>query len=172
MTDFFIKLLEVCPTTQDVCKLTRLSWSTVNSIMVSAVERGMLRRTTDSIDYLRIDEKSSQKGHSYVTILADIASFQVLDLVKERKLTAAQDLIEILSPKQRQSVKAVAMDMWLAFMRAARQYVPQAAIMHDKFHVSKYLRDAVITVRKQEHRRLSQQGASPFTGSKCVWLKI
>ena len=49
MAAFVIKLLEACPTTQAVCTLTRLSWSTVNAIMVSAVERGMLRRTEDEI---------------------------------------------------------------------------------------------------------------------------
>ena len=54
--------------------------------------------------------------------------------------------------------KAVAMGMWPAFMSAAKQCLPQADIVHDKFHVSKYLGAAVDTVRKQEHRRLSQGG--------------
>ena len=45
MAAFVIKLFEACPTTQAVCTLTRLSWSTVNAIMVRAVGRGMLRRT-------------------------------------------------------------------------------------------------------------------------------
>lgn len=57
MAAFIIKLLEACPTTQSVCTLTRLSWSTVNAIMVSAVERGMLRRIAEEISYLGIDEK-------------------------------------------------------------------------------------------------------------------
>ena len=64
MAAFVIKLLEACPTTQAVCTLTRLSWSTVNAIMVSAVERGMLRRTEEEITYLGIDEKSSERGHT------------------------------------------------------------------------------------------------------------
>jgi len=72
MTGLVIKLLQACPTTQSVCTLTRLSWSTVNDIMVSAVERGMLKRTEETIACLGIDEKSSQKGHSYVSILTDI----------------------------------------------------------------------------------------------------
>ena len=143
MAGFVIKLLEVCPTTQGVCKLTRLSWRTVNSIMVRAVDRGMLRRCEDSIDYLGIDEKSYQKGHSYVTILTDIASSRVLDLVKERKLAAAKNLMETLSPKQHQSVKSVVMGMWPAFMSAARQCLPQADMVHGKFHISKYLGEAV-----------------------------
>ena len=76
-----------------------------------------------------------------------------------------------LSPKQCQSVKAVAMNMWLTFMTAARLCVPQAGIVHDKFHVSKYPGGALNTVRKKEHRRLFEQGASPLTGNKWAWLK-
>ena len=171
MTGFVIKLLEVCPTTQGVCNLTRLSWSTVNDIMVSAVERGMLRRTEEKISYLGIDEKSSEKGHSYASILTDIDRSRVLDLVPERKLEAAKSLLETLTPSQCASVKAVAMDMWPAYMSAAKACMPQADIVHDKFHVSKYLGEAVDAVRKQEHRRLSQAGISPLTGSKWAWLK-
>ena len=63
------------------------------------------------------------------------------------------------------------MDMWPAFMSVARQCVPQADIVHYKFHISKYLGQAVDTVRKQEHRRLSQAGNSPLTGSKRALLK-
>ena len=171
MTGFVIKLLEVCPTTQGVCNLTGLSWSTVNDIMLSAVERGMLRRTEQTIAYLGIDEKSSQKGQSDATVLTDIERSRVLDLIPERKLEAAKTLLETLTPSQRASVKAVAMDMWPAFMSAARACVPQADIVHDKFHVSKYLGEAVDAVRKQEHRRLLHAGRSPLTGSKWAWLK-
>ena len=171
MAGFVIKLLEACPTTQGVCTLTRLSWSTVNAIMVSAVERGMLRRTEEKIINLGIDEKSSERGHTYASILTDIDRSRVLDLVPERKLEAAVGLLETLTSAQRASVKAVAMDTWPAYMSAARQCVPQADIVHDKFYVSKYLGEAVDALRKQEHRRLSQAGSSPLKGSKWAWLK-
>ncbi len=139
MAGFVIKLLQACPTTQAVCTFTGLSWSTVNAIMVSAVERGMLRRTEEAISHLGIDEKSSERGHTYASILTDIDRSRVLDLVPERKLEAAVGLLETLTPVQRASVKAVAMDMWPAYMSAARLCMPQADIVHDKFHVSKYL---------------------------------
>ena len=148
MAAFVIKLLQACPTTQAVCSLTRLSWSTVNAIMVSAVERGMLRRTEEEIAYLGIDEKSSERGHTYASVLTDIDRSRVLDLVPERKLEAAVGLLETLTPTQRLSVKAVAMDMWPAYMSATKQCMPQADIVHDKFHVSKYLGEAVDAVRK------------------------
>ena len=171
MAGFVIKLLQACPTTQAVCTLTRLSWSTVNAIMVSAVARGMLRRTGEGIDYLGIDEKSSERGHTYASILTDIDRSRVLDLVPERKLEAAVGLLETLTPAQRRSVKAVAMDMWPAYMSATRQCMPQADIVHDKFHVSKYLGQAVDAVRKHEHRSLYPAGSSPLKGSKWAWLR-
>lgn len=58
MEAFVIKLLQACPTTQGVCDLTRLAWSTVNGIMVSAVERGMLRRSEDDVPHLGLDRKA------------------------------------------------------------------------------------------------------------------
>jgi len=90
MEGFVIKLLQVCPTIKGVCVLTRLSWSTVNAIMVSAVERGMLRRSDDSAPYLGIDEKSSERGHTYISVLTDIKRSRVLEVMPERKLVAAK----------------------------------------------------------------------------------
>jgi len=171
MEAFVVKLLQACPTTQGVCELTRLAWSTVNGIMVSAVERGMLRRSEEDVPYLGLDEKSSERGHTYVSVLTDIDRSRVLDLVPERKLEAAKRLLGTLSPAQRASVKAVAMDMWPAFMSAVQTCLPQADIVHDRFHVSKYLGEAVDTVRRQEHRSLALAGTSPLTGSKWAWLK-
>ena len=171
MEAFVVKLLQACPTTQGVCDLTRLAWSTINGIMVSAVERGMLRRSEEAVPHLGLDEKSSERGHTYVSILTDIDRSRVLDLVPERKLEAAKSLLETLSPAQRASVKAVAMDMWPAFMSAVQTCLPQADIVHDRFHVSKYLGEAVDTVRRQEHRSLALAGTSPLTGSKWAWLK-
>ena len=171
MEAFVVKLLQVCPTTKGVCDLTRLAWSTVNDIMVSAVERSMLRRGEDDVPHLGIDEKSSERGHSYASILTDIDRSRVLDVAPERKLEAAKELLQTLSPTQRASVKAVAMDMWPAYMSAAQACIPQADIVHDRFHISKYLGEAVDAVRKQEHRSLAGAGASPLTGSKWAWLK-
>jgi transposase len=54
-------------------------------------------------------------------------------------------------------------------MSATQAIIPHADIVHDRFHVAKYLGKAVDTVRKQEHSRLSHAGTSPLTGSKYAW---
>jgi transposase len=61
--------------------------------------------------------------------------------------------------------------MWPAFMKAARKHLPEADLLHDKFHVAKHLGEAVDAVRKQEHRALTQQADLRLKGAKYLVLK-
>ena len=130
-----------------------------HAIMLSAVERGILRRTEEKIINLGIDEKSSDTGHTYASILTDIDRSRVLDLVPERNLKRP---LACWRRSRRRIGQGSGHGYVPAYMSAARQCVPQADIVHDKFHVSKYLGEAVDALRKQEHRRLSQAGSSPL----------
>ena len=85
----------------------------------------MLRRSEEDVPHLGLDEKSSERGHTYVSILTDIDHSRVLDLIPEQKLEAAKSLLGTLSQTQRASVKAVAIDMWPAFMSAAQTCLPK-----------------------------------------------
>jgi phosphopantetheinyl transferase (holo-ACP synthase) len=61
-------------------------------------------------------------------------------------------------------------DMWEPFIRAVEKEVPDADIVHDKFHVSKYLGEAVDKVRRQEHKQLMAQGDKTLKGTRQLWL--
>ena len=63
------------------------------------------------------------------------------------------------------------MDMWPAYMSVARHCLPQADVVHDRFHVAKYLNTAVDQVRRIEHLELSRAGDDTLKGSKYDWLK-
>jgi transposase len=62
------------------------------------------------------------------------------------------------------------MDMWQAFMTSGEKNAPNAEIVHDKFHVSKYLGDAVDKVRRQEQRELKAEGDERLTGLRQMLL--
>jgi transposase len=79
-------------------------------------------------------------------------------------------LWESLSAEQKLEVEAVAMDMWEPFIQAAQKQVPEADIVHDKYHVSSYLNEAVDKVRRQEHKELTAQGDETLKGSRQLWL--
>lgn len=163
--------LRACGNVDKVAATMRLDWQTVNRIMERAVERGLLRREDEIITKVGVDEKSFRRGHVYASILNDLNNNRVWDLVEGRTTQNARELFETLSEEQRAGVEAVAMDMWAAFENAATELLPNADIVHDKFHVSAHLNKAVDEVRKEEHRELMSAGDDTLKKSKYMWLR-
>lgn len=50
-------------------------------------------------------------------------------------------------------------------------FAPQADIVRDKFHIMKYMNEAVDKVRKAEHKELLKQNDTRLKGTKSLWLK-
>jgi transposase len=148
-----------------------LDWDSVQRIMERAVARGLVLRTTDSVTRVALDEKSFGRGHDYVSILTDHSPPRVLEVVPERTTAAALALWQSLPEAQRTKVEAASMDMGANFASATRQAAPQAKIVHDRFHVSQYLNEAVDQVRRAEHKRLSAAGDDSLVGTKFDWLR-
>jgi transposase len=175
MEAFVLRLLQASSSTSRVSELVGLNWHTIAAVMKRGVERGLARREATPIKHLGLDEKSFASGHSYASVLTEPTNGKqpgrVLDVVQGRTLVAAKSLLATLSTEQRLGVEAIALDMWPAFMSAATTMLDNAALVHDKFHVSKYLGEAVDAVRKSEHRKLLKQGNKILTGSKYFWLK-
>ena len=63
------------------------------------------------------------------------------------------------------------MDMAEFYAQSARDYVPQAEIIHDKFHIIRALNDAVAKVFRQENRALQKQGDERLKGQRQLWLR-
>ncbi len=86
-----------------------------------------------------IDEKSFGKGHDYITAVNDLLSRRVIEVVKDRPIEVTEELLSTLSNTQKSGVEAIAMDFWPAFITTANRNFPNAEIVYDKFHISKYL---------------------------------
>ncbi len=149
----------------------RVSWHEMSNIMKRAVRRGLARRKDETISHIGMDEKSFLKGHSYVSVITDIDGKRVLDVTVDRKKESVNALWGSLTEKQRDEVEAVSIDFWKPYITGAVEHVPNAAIVHDKFHIMKYMNEAVDKVRKSEHKHLSSQNDSVLKGTKYPWLK-
>ena len=167
---FAVEVLLACANVQAACGLLGIGWEAAHAIMKRAVARGLERRQLDQLQHLGLDEKSFKRGHSYITLLTDLVQARVLEVVEDRTTEAAGQLWASLSPAQKAAVEAVAADMWEPFIQRVRAQVPAADVVHDKFHVSKYLNEAVDKVRRQEHKELMAQGDETLTGSRQLWL--
>lgn len=146
--------------------------------MESAVDRGLARREEQPIENVGIDDKSFGKGHDYVSIMTDIDRSRVLEVAQERTIVACDSLWGTLTKDKLASVQSVAMDMGQAFMTSTAKNVPEAKIVHGKFHISKYLGEAVDKVRRAAHRELNKDGESSLTGlqqlcctTKRIWMR-
>lgn len=168
---FAIRVLQAARSVEEARKLLGLNWHQVEAIKARAVQRGLSRREAVEIPYLGIDEKQFRKGHRYISSLVDLKGGRVLDVVEERTEKACKALIEqALSEEQQQRVQAVALDMWKAYANAVKEKLPQADIVHDRFHISQHLNEAVDKVRRQENKQLTKQGDLRLVGTKFTWL--
>ena len=167
---FVIDVLQAASCVSKAATLLGLSWNCVHTIMKRAVQRGLQRRSVDEVTYLGIDEKSFGRGQDYVSIMTDLTASRVLEVAAGRDEKSAKELWKSLPQQQLEKVEAVAIDMWQAFENSVRDHVPQADIVHDKFHIAKNLNEAVDKVRRQEHKVLKSEGDERLTGTKQLWL--
>jgi len=167
---FAIAVLEASSSVSAAATLLSVGWDAVHDIMQRAVMRGLMRRQVEDVTQVGIDEKSFRRGQDYVSLMTDLQGSRVLDVVPGRDEQAANKLWNTLPESQRTKIEAVAIDMSQAFENSVRANVPQADIVHDKFHISKHLNEAVDKVRRQEHKVLKQAGDQRLTGSKQLWL--
>ncbi len=168
---FTVSLLQHCSSVQAASNILKLDWHAVDQIMKRAVERGLMRRKPDNVLHVGIDEKSFRSGHKYITILNDLDRSRVLDIIEDRTLKGTKKLLETLSKQQKARVASVSLDMWQPFTTAVTKLLPKADIVHDRFHISKYLNDAVNKVRNQESHELQKNGDKSLVGSKYSWLR-
>ena len=91
-------------------------------------------------------------------------------MVAERTQAAAEALWETLPEKPRRAVAAVALDLWEPFRKATEAPAPQAARVHDKFHVAAHPNEAGDRVRRAAHKELRAAGEETLKGSRPLWL--
>lgn len=97
----------------------------------------------------------------------------MLHVADGRGKDALGGFFEQFTAEERAAVESVSMDMWKPYISATLAHIPEAdtKIGFDKFHVAKYLGDAVNKVRRNEHRELQKLGESELTGTRFWWLQ-
>ena len=168
--DFGIQLIQACQNLTEAARLLGISWDGIQAIQRRGVERGLLLRKRESLCLLGIDEKSFLSRHRYATILSDLKGARILEVIQGRDDASALSAFDVLDMKQKANVEAVAADMWVPYKNAVESQLPNAVLVHDRFHVMGYLTKALDKVRKKEHWELKAHGNQALTGTKYLWL--
>ncbi len=156
------------------CEILGISWDEADGIKQRAVKRGVARKIPKVMPRLCVDEKGMGHGHDYMTIVAQAHEGQttVEYVGKGRERESLDAFWEGLMAEQLAGVEAIAMDMWKPYVQSTLAHVPGAAgkIVHDPFHLVKYMNEAVNEVRISEHRRLQAQGDDILKHTRQLWL--
>lgn len=106
------------------------------------------------IEVIGVDETSSKKGHSYVTIGVDLSKNSVFHAVSGKDAKTITDIKDYLETKgcPKEQIKQVSIDLSPAFITGKGDNFPNAAIIFDRFHVKKLLNNEMDEVRKSERK--------------------
>ena len=154
------------------CKILRISWDEADRIIERAVKRGLERRKIDVRTGIGIDEKAF-RGNRFLTIVHSLSTSEVLWVGKTRQAEALDEFFEGLGPEQCASIPCIATDMWKGYALALKKWIPDALdkIVLDRFHIERYLSNAVDEMRKMEHRLLSRSHDRRLQATKWDWLE-
>ena len=137
-------------------------------------------RTQDDMGQVRhigIDETSVKKGQNYITVVHDLQAKRLLFATPGRDHQTVLDFAQDLQAHggQPEHIEHVCMDMSAAFLKGARQAMPQAAICYDRFHVAALAAQAMDEVRSAEFKADAKTvtealgGLEPKTRRSLAW---
>lgn len=134
-------------TVQDLATMLRTSWGLIKEIDKTHLRKQYKTIALDQVEYIAIDEFSIRKGHTYMTVVMDLVTKRVIYVGQGRSAEVLTPLFERLK-KENIKLKAIAMDMWPAYIQAVTSYFPDVPIVFDRFHIEKNLNQVLSDVRR------------------------
>jgi transposase len=138
------------------------------NIIKAYTEKTRAEEDYSEVKVTGVDETAARRGHDYVTLFVDLEEKKTVFVTEGRDHEVveafANDLIEHNGSVE--NITQVSCDMSPAFIKGVENNMPNAAIVFDRFHVTKVINEAVDEVRKVE------VGQNPILrNSKYLFLK-
>lgn len=105
-----------------------------------------------------IDDFAIRKGHNYNTGIHDIRNGSLLHVISGRKLEELRDDVQNYPDIYNLQPVAVVMDLARYYHTFAKEVFPNAVRIADRFHVNRYILDALQHIR----RRVSKEQPSQY----------
>lgn len=112
----------------------------------------MVARDDSAVERVGVDETSGSRGHNYMSIFVDLDSPRVLFGTEGKDASTVARFAEDLAAHggQAASIQEVCMDMSSAFIKGARESLPNTSVNFDKFQITKIIGEAVDKTRREE----------------------
>lgn len=151
-----------------VARIVGESWHRVYAICAKYVELAVDAADLSDIHSVAIDETSCQRGHDYLTLVADAAKRKVVFVAEGKDAKTIESFAEHLAAQggDANRIQSASIDMSPAFIKGVTESLPNARITFDKFHVIAQASSAV-----DKMRRIEQKTDPALKGLRWALLK-
>ena len=175
----------------------RLSWSEtaecfrttfgkVQRAVKWIVDWGLKHRDLEGVKSIGVDEVQIHKGQNYATLVYQIdnENKRLLDVEKDRSEESLEKFFDKLDTeglegkevkeeeKRSKKIEWACSDMWKPYMNVIAKICTNALNILDRFHVKGHLTKAVNETRKEDVRKLKEEGREEILKkSKYIFLK-
>ena len=125
----------------------------------------------DRVRRILVDEKSVGRGHQYVTLVLDADTGELLHMHEGKKRESLGAFFAELTEEQRRRIEAVCIDRAGSYKSAVEEWLPDAEIVYDRFHLMQNLGRAIDEIRRQEQKRASDEDGRVIKGSRYNLLR-
>jgi transposase len=158
-------------TIQDTARHLRVSWDVIKDIQKRYLGRKFSKPKLRHLTRIAIDEISIGKRHRYLTVVMDLGTGAVVFVGDGKGADALEPFWKRLRTSKAK-IKAVAMDMSPAYIRAVLDHLPKAQIVFDHFHVIKLYNDKLTGLRRKLYHDLEEkQQKEVLKGTRWLLLK-
>jgi transposase len=126
----------------------------------------MDNRKDEPLLTLEIDEKSFLKGQNFISPMTDLNGKRELEVVQRADQSSALALLDTLSSRQKKKVQSGVLVRSLTFVAAVKEALPDAAIVHDLYHLSADVNKTSDQEFRQEYKVIQAIGDGSLTGTK------
>ena len=136
-----------------ISEFLRIAWRTVGAILERVIARHRQAIDFSTLRAISVDELSWRKGHHYLTLVTDLERSRVIAVMEGRSAESLAAFFREIGPENCARIRHVSIDMSAAWEKAIGEFLPNAELCYDRFHVLRLLSDAVDEVRREEWRR-------------------
>jgi transposase len=148
-----------------------ISWLTAGRIARRVVAEQLDGSLLKDLRFLGVDEISYGRPRKFLTVVVDHEKGRVIWAHEGQNSATLGRFFEMLGEEQRKQIEVVSIDMDEAFKKAIEQWVPNAEIVYDRFHVVQLLNRAVDEVRRAEFRTMEGDERRELKASRFSLLK-
>jgi transposase len=148
-----IDLLEATKIQTRTAKLFRWGFDVFSWILHRSVLRGQQQRSLAGVEHSSVDEKAIRRGHTYTTIVSDSELSVVFDVSEGRDKVGTKSLLDRFLRNPEATIETITTDMWNAYIAVVKEDFPAANLIHDRFHLVRYLNHGIDQVHRWKVRK-------------------